>query len=386
MGKYEITTGIRPKALRVVLYGVPGIGKTTMAAEFPSPIFIDVEDGSNQLPVARLPRPTSWAMLMDEVREVIVGNVPCSTLVIDTADAAEALCIDAVCSEHTLDGIEGAGYGKGYTYLAEKFGKLLDALGEVVDGGRNVVIVSHSMARKFERPDEEGAYDRYELKLTRKVAPMVKEWSDMLLFLDYKTFVETQSDKKGNIVKAKAKGGKRIIHTTHHPCWDAKNRFGLKDELPLSYDSIAHCVPDMIFNGGQTVYMQQPVMPQEQPQENQAPVGDVRQAGAPTQAPATTPTPTPNDETDRRIERMQAQLKNAGIANQPRQEDVPAHVRQLRDLMAINNISDAQLRKFVASKGWMLEECPIESYEPDFVKFLTGSWDRVNEAITGIPF
>jgi hypothetical protein len=83
---------------------------------------------------------------------------------------------------------------------------------------------------------------------------------------------------------------------------------------------------------------------------------------------------------------MQAQLKDAGIANQPRQEDVPAHVRQLRDLMAINNISDAQLRKFVASKGWMLEECPIESYEPDFVKFLTGSWDRVNEAITGIPF
>jgi replication-associated recombination protein RarA len=115
VGKYDLITGVRQKALRVVIYGSEGIGKTTLAAEFPSPIFIDVEDGSNQLPVARLPRPTSWAMLMDEIKAVRDGDVPsCSTLVIDTADAAEQLCIDAVCAEQSISGIESMGYGKGY--------------------------------------------------------------------------------------------------------------------------------------------------------------------------------------------------------------------------------------------------------------------------------
>jgi hypothetical protein len=151
LAKYELVTGVQKKALRVCIYGVAGIGKTTLAAEFPNPVFIDVEDGSNQLPVARMPRPSSWEMLMDEVREVRAGNVPCSTLIIDTADAAEELCVRAVCSEKDWDGIEDPGYGKGYIYLAERYGKLLDLLGEVVDGGRNVVVVSHAMARKFDQ-------------------------------------------------------------------------------------------------------------------------------------------------------------------------------------------------------------------------------------------
>lgn len=333
MSKYELITGIQQKALRVCIYGQAGIGKTTLAAEFPNPVFIDVEDGSNQLPVARMPRPTSWDMLLDEVREVRAGNVPCSSLVIDTADAAEELCIRALCAEKGWKGIEEPGYGKGYTYAAERFGRFLDLLGEVVDGGRNVVVVSHSMSRKFERPDEEGAYDRFELKLSKKAAPMVKEWSDMLLFLDYKTYVEAESSKDGKITKAKAKGGRRIIRTTHHPCWDAKNRFGLADELPLSYDSIAQCVPDMML-GGRTVYREPTAEPVPEP------------------TPAPTPEPKEHD---------------------PRDE-YPAEYKPLVDLMRADEITDEMLRKAVGAKGYRPQECPVEQYPADFVKWLTSVW------------
>ena len=346
MSRYQLTTGIQSKALRVTLYGTEGIGKTTLAAEFPNPIFIDIEDGSNQLPVARLPRPTSWAMLMDEIKAVRDGEVDgCSTLVIDTADAAEQLCIDAVCSEKSISGIEDVGYGKGYVYLADKYGKMLDLLGEVVDGGRNVVVVSHALCRKFERPDEEGAYDRYELKLSRKVAPMVKEWCDMLLFLDYKTIVETVSDKQGNVTKAKAKGGKRIIHTTHHPCWDAKNRFGLKDPLPLEYASISECVPDMM---------------QQQRTVDHQPVAEPTEEAPTKDAPA--------DKTRKYPKRLEA----------------------LEDLMDQYNITDAELRKAIAVKQYLPPECKVEDYPQDFVSWLVSVWDSfvpfVNEQIKGIPF
>ena len=360
MAKFELITGIRQTALRLFVYGPEGIGKSTFAAELPDPIFIDVEGGTNQLPVARMPRPTSWAMLMSEIQAVRDGDVPCSTLVIDTADAAEKLCISSVCANNGVTGIEKMPYGKGYVFVKEDWCRMLDLLSEVIERNINVVLLGHSRLDKFERPDESGAYDRFSPKLIdskrASVAAVTKEWSDAVLFLDYKIYVEEDNGK------AKARGGKRVIRTTHHPCWDAKNRFGLPDEMPLNDESTMRIGSLMSHN-----INAEPVQPQPQPQHQP-------QNSAATQ------------ELDKRIERMQAQLKDAGIANQPRQEDVPAHVRQLRDLMAINNISDAQLRKFVASKGWMLEECPIESYEPDFVKFLTGSWDRVNEAIMGIPF
>lgn len=349
MSKYELITGVQQKALRVCIYGQAGIGKTTLAAEFPNPVFIDVEDGSNQLPVARMPRPTSWDMLLDEVREVRAGNVPCSSLIIDTADAAEELCIRALCSEKGWKGIEEPGYGKGYTYAAERFGRFLDLLSEVVDGGRNVVVVSHSMARKFERPDEEGAYDRYELKLSKKAAPMVKEWSDMLLFLDYKTYVETESSKDGKITKAKAKGGRRIIRTTHHPCWDAKNRFGLPDEMPLSYDGLAPYVPDMML-GGRNVNME--------------PVKEPEAAAAPT----TKPSPIID------LKKIDIEkVKNESPKADPR-DNYPAEYKPLVDLMRADGITDEMLRKAVGAKGYRPQECPVEQYPADFVQWLTSVW------------
>ena len=37
-----------------------------------------------------------------------------------------------------------------------------------MDAGINVVLTAHAQIRKFEQPDEMGAYDRYELKLGKR--------------------------------------------------------------------------------------------------------------------------------------------------------------------------------------------------------------------------
>lgn len=157
------------------------------------------------------------------------------TLVIDTFDKLELMINDKVCEEQKVTGIEAIGYGKGYTYVAEKVNKLLGALDALrMAKGMNIVIVCHAQMRKFEQPDEMGAYDRWELKLSKKAAPMVKEWADMVLFANYKTFVI--KDGSSN----KAQGGKRVMYTTHNPCWDAKNRDGLPDQCEFDFAPIAH--------------------------------------------------------------------------------------------------------------------------------------------------
>lgn len=231
----NIRSGVINKPPKVVIYGAEGVGKSTLASQFPNPLFIDTEGSTTYMDVRRIEKPRSFTQLVSLIREVAENSEVCRTLVLDTADWAEQLCIDEVCKKYKKTGIEDFGYGKGYTYLAEEFTRLLAAFDKVIAAGIIVVITAHAKMRKFEQPDEMGAYDRWEMKLTKQTAPLLKEWCDMLLFCNYQTYVvTTDNDKK------KAQGGKRVMFTTHHPCWDAKNRHNLPDVVDLDYESISH--------------------------------------------------------------------------------------------------------------------------------------------------
>ena len=231
----KISNGRIARAQKVVLYGSEGIGKSTLAAQFPNPLFIDTEGGTAHMDVRRIDRPGTWTELLEDLNEVAVAPGLCGTLIIDTADWAEQLAIGHVCAKYKKSGIEDFGYGKGYTYLAEEFTPFFQALDQILASGTHVVITAHAKMRKFEQPDEMGAYDRWEMKLSRQVAPLFKEWCDMLLFLNYQTYVVTAENKS-----TKAQGGKRVMYATHHPCWDAKNRHGLPEVMDLDYAGIAH--------------------------------------------------------------------------------------------------------------------------------------------------
>lgn len=238
----RITRGKIEGAQKVVIYGVEGIGKSTFASKFPDPLFIDTEGSTKHLDVTRFDPPQSWSMLMQQV-DYVLREKPCETLVIDTMDWAEKLCMAHVIHTYgggKVKGIEDFGYGKGYTYLAEEVARLLNRLSDVIEVGVNVVLTAHSMVRKFERPDDSTGYDRYELKMERKTSPLVKEWADMLLFANYDIYVVESKSGRG-----KGHKGDRVMFTTHQPAWDAKNRHELQDKLPLKFEAIAH-----IFNKG----------------------------------------------------------------------------------------------------------------------------------------
>ena len=234
----QITRGKIPGAYKIGLYGVEGIGKTTFAAQFPDPLFIDTEGGTAHMDVKRLPKPDAWIELLSEVDWVYNHPDCCKTLVIDTADWAERLCNEAVCAMNKVESIETFNYGKGYVFAQEEFGRLLDKLELVRKQGIHILIVAHAMMRKFEQPEELGAYDRWELKLSKKIAPMVREWVDALLFVNYKVLVVNVDNKGAAKGKNKVQGGKRVMYTAHHSCWDAKNRFGLPEEAEFSYEVI----------------------------------------------------------------------------------------------------------------------------------------------------
>lgn len=238
----EIKFGPQKRAAKVVIYGPEGIGKSTLASKFPAPLFIDTEDGTTYLDVMRINMTaldTSWDELVATVLEIAKDNKPkCETIVLDTVDWAEQICLASMLARDKKNGIEDYGYGKGYTYLSESFQRLLTALDVAVEAGLNVVILAHAIQRKVEQPDEMGAYDHWELKLSKKIAPIVKEWADHVFFCNYDVHVVNVDGQGATKGKNKAQGGRRVIYTTHTAVWDAKNRWGLPDKIDMDYKLI----------------------------------------------------------------------------------------------------------------------------------------------------
>ena len=323
----SITKGKVDRAQKVVIYGAEGIGKSGLAAKFPDPLFIDTEGGTAHMDVRRIEKPQSWEEMLSVVKEVAATKDVCRTLVLDTADWAEQLIVSYLCTKYKQNSIESFGYGKGYTYLGEEFSRLLGALDTVLTAGIHVVVTAHAKMRKFEQPDEMGAYDRWEMKLSKQVAPLLKEWCDILLFCNYQTFVVTSENNT-----QKARGGKRVMYTSHHPAWDAKSRVPLPEVLELDYRHIAH-----IFSSEQT----------------------------PASALVT------QTAAERAAEPLPKDLA----------EDESA-VDVFRSILQKKGVTEEEVRQVVAARGKYTLETPIDDYPDEFLYgYVIRYWDQIFDII-----
>ena len=367
----EITRGIMHSAKKVVVYGPEGIGKSTFASHFPDPLFIDTEGSTKELDVKRLPAPTSWSYLKEEVRYVAAHPDCCRTLVIDTADWAEKLAIQSVLDEHNKNGIEDFGYGNGYRYVYEKFGEIFNLLNDVIEKGINVVITAHAILKKFEQPDEMGAYDRYALKLIdspkTSISAALKEWADMVLFANYKTIIVTDSKTK----KSKAQGGKRVMYTSHHSCWDAKNRFSLPEELPFEYGAIAN----VIEQDSKTKAENESV---KENRTEKAESKSIKESEGKAEAEKAEETKA-TAEKDKTLEEIR---KENPVKDEELDKRIP---KALRDLMLHDNISEWDIENYTTAKGFVPYDTRIWDYEtvnPGIIEGLfVAQWTKVRDQI-----
>jgi len=357
----NISRGPMKTAKRIAIYGTEGVGKTTFAAQFPGAVFIDTEGSTKHMDVARFDPPEELGDVITEINYVFSHPDQFGTLVIDTVDWLEKLIFQNVCAEKKIQNIEDIGYGKGYIYAKQKMQQILEMLDQVVSVGVHVVLVCHSMIRKFEQPDEMGSYDRYVLKLNEKnIAPLIKEWVDALLFVNYKTDVVTAPDGKTK----KARGGqKRVMYANHSACWDAKNRFGLPDEMSFEFGQIAELFGEA-----------KPVEAQAVEEEKIEPMEPVVLPHVKPDAPATVEAakkvPKPKKkEPLARPESMQSDDSDKDIL-----------LEKLWAMMQVNGLDDPGiLQAVVSEKDYYDIAVPIRDYDRDFISdVLIEAWDQVN--------
>lgn len=232
----------RVLAPRILLHGVAGVGKTTLAAAFPNPVFALVEDGAGTLDITGAPIAT-YGDMMDMIGALYSEPHDFKTIVVDSVDWLEPLVWAEACRLNKWNSIEDAGYGKGYVAALDLWRQYTDGLNALrSDKGMAIVQIAHTDVKRFDAPDAEP-YDRYIIKLHKAASALLMEHSDCIFFANYRVST-VKSDLGFGVKKSRAVGsGERLIYTVERPSHIAKNRYSMPDVLPLDYAAVAEYLP-----------------------------------------------------------------------------------------------------------------------------------------------
>lgn len=228
--------------LRHLFYGPEGVGKSSLAADTPGVLLMDIEGGSPELDVARYQFrddenghvPLNYEEVLAGLDDLIANpGHGYLSLAIDTIDALETMIHSFICQRDNRKGIEGYGYGKGYRVALEEMRRFLAKLDELRKQGVQIFLLGHSTVSQFKNPEGKD-YDRYQLRLHALAAGQVKEWCDVVGFVH---FEEGGADLVGDESPNKRARGwytkRRLAEFARTAAWDAKSRLSLPETIVL---------------------------------------------------------------------------------------------------------------------------------------------------------
>ena len=229
-----IKRGVTQEPIRIVLHGVPGVGKTTFAADIPGAVFVGPEDGAGDLDIPRIVVGT-WAELLSVLAAFLSEPTDFRVIVLDTIDWIERLLHQSIAKGASMEKAEG-GYGKAYKLAAEETLKLTQTLDAIRSRRRMAIVaLAHTAIVKFDDPEDQ-AYDRYQVRLHKESVTIWSDWADCVLFANFDVKIKRTGD---DVSKGKGKAldrePPRVLYTSRRPAFDAKNRYKLDHEIPLSW-------------------------------------------------------------------------------------------------------------------------------------------------------
>jgi hypothetical protein len=232
---FEIATEGRKLPGRYFVYGVEKIGKTSLCAYMPSPVFLQARgetglealiDAGQLPPVAHIPGELkSWQEVLEAVEWIRTTKHEHKTLVIDGIDSVLRLCFEHVKrTQFDDDEKKFMAYWKGYECTPNIWKELLSAL-DVLRAERKmaIVMVCHAKVSKKKNPAGED-WTCYTPNLHEYVWAITAAWLDCILFMDFYKAV-------GDDGKASGDDSVRTIYCQHDATYDAGNRFGLKEDI-----------------------------------------------------------------------------------------------------------------------------------------------------------
>lgn len=227
--------GQRPVIM--TLFGEGGMGKTTLAAMMPKPVFIRTEDGTASLAgnegVALFPLASRSQDVFDAIEALASQEHDYKTLVLDSiTQLATLIESEIVAADPKAKSINqaGGGYGAGYNTAAEMHRKVREWAGALAyDKGMNVVFIGHADTETLDLPDSDP-YARYTIRMHKKSIPHYTDNVDLVGFIRLKTYLTGTGEKKRAVSTAE----REIIC---HPQASSvtKNRFNIDKPVTFTF-------------------------------------------------------------------------------------------------------------------------------------------------------
>lgn len=235
----KIITTSPTKPPRMVIYGDHKIGKSTFAKGCPKPIFIQTEDGLESLGVQAFEKCKTYEEVIACLEYLATEKHEYKTLALDSLDWTEKLIWEKICRDNKWEQIGDGPYGAGYKLAINYWRTLLKAF-DILNSEKKMLIclISHAKISKFEDPEREN-YDRYSLDLHDKSAKLICEYVDIIGFANYKVATITKKEGFGQTTTKVKATGERILSLTNKAAFEAGNRYGLPDQVPLTWDDLS---------------------------------------------------------------------------------------------------------------------------------------------------
>lgn len=223
---------------RILLYGMEGIGKSTFAAHFPAPVFIQTEDGLGNINCERFPLATSYLDVLEQLVALQTEEHNYQTVVVDSLDWLERLIWDNVATNAKVDSIESIGYGRGYTIALNNWRKILDITTKLREKGMIVLFLAHALAEDYTDPEVTGL-KRFTPRLHKTARSLLAEYVDLILLATRKF-----GAANGN------ENNPRIVRTEATPYQVAKSRYSIPSEMPLDASVVLDAIRESVKRQG----------------------------------------------------------------------------------------------------------------------------------------
>ena len=236
----KVETGKRDKPPRLLVWGPPGVGKSTFAAGAPDALFICGESRTDHLDISRI-HVKSWQEVIDSIKALLAKEHPYKSVVFDTVDSLESLLFEALCEEQGVEIHEdiGGGFYKYRTYMNRKWKVFLKGIDRLTEAGIQCILLAHAKTENFNPPDGES-YERYILKMDKAGGNFLVENVDLVGYAKFKTFVtKDKITKKGKATTS----GKRSLQFKFHPAYPTKQGVPFADEIDLSWEAFENGKP-----------------------------------------------------------------------------------------------------------------------------------------------
>ena len=239
--KEIVTHGKSVRPPKFILYGVQGIGKSTFGASLPSPIFLQTEDGLGSIDCAKFPLAKGFYDVIEYLDLLLEEEHKYKSLVLDSLDWLEKLINQEVCRDFGVSDIAAVSFGRGYSTGLSYWSTILDKLDAIRERGIIVCLLAHSAITRFDTPLSDS-YDQFTLDLYKKTSPMLQEWAEAVLFVNYKVYTRKVETGFGQSTIKPVGSGERAIYTCERPAFKAKNRWDLPEEMPFEWKLLADAI------------------------------------------------------------------------------------------------------------------------------------------------